>query len=208
MSAIESPREKWIGADSAGVRMTPEEFDSFEEGEWDELYRYELVNGVLVVRELESDEICDLNQRLGNEFWLWMRNEDRAHEQFRTLPNRYLYLKRSRRLVHRMIWTGIHGRPKSTDIPAIAVDFLSPGTRYWKRDYEARCDEYLSAGVGEYCVVDCVDRTMTVSRQCGGRCQTEVIVENGAYRTSELPGFELPLKDWFAELDGWKRAQE
>jgi len=208
MSTVETTPARWIGADSAGVRMTPEEFDSFEEGEWDELYRYEFVNGVLVVRELESDEICDLNQRLGNEFWLWMRNEDRAGEQFRTLPNRYLYLKRSRRLVHRMVWTGIHGRPKSTDIPAIAVDFLSPGTRYWKRDYEVRCDEYLSAGVREYCVVDCLERKVSVFRQDDGRSRTQVIDENGAYRTSVLPGFELPLKSWFAELDKWERTQE
>jgi Uma2 family endonuclease len=107
-----------------------------------------------------------------------------------------------------MVWSRNHRHPKSSDAPVIAVDFLSPGTRYWKRDYEARCDEYLSAGVGEYCVVDCFDRRMTVVAHVDGRCRTQVIDENGTYRTGALPGFELPLMQLFAELDKWRNAEE
>ena len=40
-------RDRRIGLESAGLPMTPAEFDAFEN--WDEDYRYELVHGVLIV---------------------------------------------------------------------------------------------------------------------------------------------------------------
>jgi hypothetical protein len=42
MSTVSQPQDLALGPDSAGLLMTPEEFDAVEE--YDENYRYELVN--------------------------------------------------------------------------------------------------------------------------------------------------------------------
>jgi Uma2 family endonuclease len=52
-----------LGLESAGVPMTPEEFDAVEE--WDECYRYELIHGVLVVSPLPLEQEADPNELLG-----------------------------------------------------------------------------------------------------------------------------------------------
>ena len=52
-----------LGPASAGVLMTPEEFDLVDE--WDENYRYELIKGVLVVSPLPLEQEADPNELLG-----------------------------------------------------------------------------------------------------------------------------------------------
>jgi hypothetical protein len=47
MSTAPTQLEPELGPESAGLLMTPEEFDPVQE--YDENYRYELVRGVLVV---------------------------------------------------------------------------------------------------------------------------------------------------------------
>ena len=57
-----------IGPDSAGVRMTPEEFDAIED--YDDCYRYELIDGVLIVNAIpheahEGPNECEFKGELG-----------------------------------------------------------------------------------------------------------------------------------------------
>src|SRR5439155_12659600 len=52
-----------LGPETAGLLMTPEEFDAIEE--YDEDYRYELVNGVLVVTPVPLAEETGPNELLG-----------------------------------------------------------------------------------------------------------------------------------------------
>ena len=76
-----------INHDSAGVRMTPEEFDALEEGQYEEGYRYELVNGVLVVNAIPLEQHAEPNEVLG----YWLRRYQEEHPQGRcvdaTLPD-------------------------------------------------------------------------------------------------------------------------
>lgn len=48
-----------VGLDSAGMLLTTEEFDAIDE--YDETYRYELINGVLVVTEFAQPDIASAN---------------------------------------------------------------------------------------------------------------------------------------------------
>jgi hypothetical protein len=41
-----------LGLEQNGMMMTPEEYDAIED--YDDTYRYELINGVLVVRSLRD----------------------------------------------------------------------------------------------------------------------------------------------------------
>ncbi len=56
-------KSDWIGPESAGILMSPEEFDAIEE--YDELYRYELIRGVLVVTAVPLEEEAHPNETLG-----------------------------------------------------------------------------------------------------------------------------------------------
>lgn len=61
----------WIGAESAGILMSPEEFDAIEE--YDELYHYELIRGVLVVTAVPLEEEAHPNETLGGLLGIFKR---------------------------------------------------------------------------------------------------------------------------------------
>ena len=84
-----------LGPHSAGVLMTPEEFDAIDE--WDENYRYELINGVLVVSPLPLEQEADPNQLLGYLLLRYQEDHPQGSALDKTLPERYLRTERSRR---------------------------------------------------------------------------------------------------------------
>ena len=63
MSRLSTPRKHKLSLASAGMLMTPEEFDAVTE--CDERYAYELVSGVLVVTPIPSEAESDPNEELG-----------------------------------------------------------------------------------------------------------------------------------------------
>jgi Uma2 family endonuclease len=210
-----------IGWDSAGIRMTVAEFDAIED--YDELYRYELVNGVLVVLPIPHEAQAAANEFLGYLVWCYKDQSHTSPKRERgnsedprsrfglvnsidvvTLSTRYIHLKDSRRLLDRVIWAGLGRRPNPReDVPTIAVEFVSQGRRNWIRDYETKRDEYLAVGVREYWIIDRFVRTMTVYSPGSDGFQMQVVTENETYQTPLLPGFELPLARLLAEADEW-----
>lgn len=193
-----------IGADSAGIRMTPAEFDAIED--YDELYRYELVDGVLVVNAIPHEAHADPNELLGGLLFVYQKTHEQGGILDLTLQERYIYLPNGRRRADRVIWAGLGRRPNPReDVPAIAIEFVSPGKRAWRRDYITKRDEYLAAGVNEYWVFDRFDRKLTVYRRINGKPpQTIEIGEDESYQTELLPGFELPLAELLAAADKWE----
>lgn len=87
---------KWNGA-----LMTPREFDAVQE--WNENYRYELVNGVVVVSRIATAMETGPNDAFGR----WLGNYKETHPQGsaldETLPQQYVYLRNSRRIADRLI---------------------------------------------------------------------------------------------------------
>ena len=123
-----------IGPDSAGIAMTPEEFDEITD--YDELYRYELIHGVLVVAIIPLESEACPNERLGGLLFLHQRQHAQGASIDLTLPERYVYLAESRRRPDRLIWAGLGRKPDpKIDIPSIAVEFVSAGKRNRNRDY-------------------------------------------------------------------------
>ncbi|MBW3542206.1 MAG: Uma2 family endonuclease [Planctomycetes bacterium] len=192
-----------IDATSAGLRMTCEEFDAIED--YDDLWRYELVGGVLVVLSIPLEAQADPNEQLGYLLNHHKQTHPNGHHLDKTLSERFIHLPRSRRIADRVIWCGLGRRPKpNKDVPQIAVEFVSAGKRNWIRDYEEKRDEYAAAGVVEYWLIDRFRRTMTVFR-AGGEGPQEILVgENDVYQTDLLPGFELRLARILAVADEWE----
>lgn len=194
--AIEHPT---ISADSAGIRMTPDEFYAIED--WDDNYRYELIHGVLVVSPPASRIEVDLVLELS--YLLRAYSETRSPDPIDlALFEQYMGMPDSVRRPDVSIWIGLGRIPdERLDKPTIAVEFVSPGKRAWRRDYVEKRAEYLDGGIKEYWVIDRHARSMTVyARQANQDAELQ-IAENEVYQTELLPGFELPVARLFARAD-------
>jgi Uma2 family endonuclease len=189
-----------LGPQSNGMSLTPWEFDAaeFEVG-----WRYELVNGVLIVNPPPSVKERDPNEELGH----WLRNYRETHPQGKsldfTVSEQTVHIGPHRRRVDRAIWAGLERLPREDETPTITVEFVSAGSRSRRRDYEIKRDEYRSAGVSEYWVIDRFQHTMTVFRFARGKMTKKTVTERQTYRPPLLPGFELPLAALLKLMDRW-----
>jgi len=189
------------GPRSAGISMTPREFDraDFVEG-----YRYELIHGVLVVSPIPSPQERSPNDVLAQWLWNYKENDPRGAILNGTLPEHTVCTPMNRRRADRVIWAGLDHRPKwKTETPMIIAEFVSSGKRDYIRDYEEKRNEYLAMNVGEYWVIDRFQRTMTVFTMVGGKIKSRVVREKQTYTTPLLPGFELPLAKLLAAADAY-----
>lgn len=155
-----------LGPHSNGMSLTPWEFDAAEfEAGW----RYELVNGVLIANPPPSVKERDPNEELGH----WLRTYQETHAEGKsldfTVSEQTVHIGPHRRRVDRAIWSGLGRLPRENETPTVTVEFVSAGSRSRRRDYQIKRDEYRSAGVSEYWVIDRFDRTMTVFRFEGGK---------------------------------------
>ena len=186
-----------LGPELAGTLMTPREFDAVEE--CDELFVYELIHGVLVVNPPPTELERGPNELLGQLLFNYRERHPQGVAMNYTLYAHSIPTEGSRRRADRVIWTGLGRMPNvRRDLPSIVVEFVSVGKRNRARDYEAKRDEYLAAGVLEYWVIDRFRRQMTVFRHDGSRAG---VAESETFRTPLLPGFELPLSRLLAEAD-------
>src|SRR5690349_15435896 len=111
-----------IGPASAGLLMTPEEFDAITD--YDDRYRYELIRGVVVVNPIPSEAEGDPNEELGHLLRSYKETHPQGAALDKTLFERYLRTHDSRRRADRVIWTGLGRRPDpQVDVPTIAVEF-------------------------------------------------------------------------------------
>jgi Uma2 family endonuclease len=180
--------------------MTPEEFDAVED--WDRRFRYELLHGLLVVSPPPPAAERSPNDVLG--YWLHAYQEQHPEGSVLddTLPEQVVKIGKQRRRADRAIWVGLGRLPDpDNDPPTIAIEFVSPGRRSFRRDYEEKRADYASVKVREYWVIDRFRRTMTVFRRAGRGWRKSVVQEGEIYRTALLPGFELPLGKLLAIAD-------
>lgn len=192
MSIVPAEQEIVLGPESAGLLMTPEEFDAVEE--YDENYHYELVNGVLVVSPIPLAEETGPHELLGYFLLDYKHKHPRGSSLDDTLPQQYVKTRRSRRLADRLIWTGLGRLPDPRrDVATIAVEFVSGGRRNRQRDYVDKRREYEKAGIRQYWIIDRFQRTLTVITYTP-RGQKELVIPEGeTYQPRLLPGFEVPL---------------
>ena len=189
-----------IDLDSAGMILAPEEFDAIEE--YDDRYRYELIEGVLVVNPIPSEGESAPNELLGGLLFAYKEYHSQGKSLDKTLPERYIRVGNSRRRADRVIWAGLGRTPHfATDVPCIAIEYVSRSRRDRNRDYVLKRDEYLQAGVQEYWLIDRFDHSMTVFRFNAGQIETITLSRTEIYSTPLLPGFELPLARILDEAD-------
>ena len=199
MASVETSILK-LGQHSNGMLLTPWEFDS---ADFDRGWRYELVNGVLVVNAAPLRNERDPNEELGH----WLRSYQEDHPNGAsldlTIPEETVVIGPHRRRVDRAIWAGLGRLPGATEAPTIAVEFVSEGEQNRQRDYESKRDEYRSIGVREYWIFDRFERTMTVHQFERSRAVTKKFSTRQTYTTALLPGFKLPIGKLIKLAERW-----
>jgi Uma2 family endonuclease len=201
MTIVEQTSTLRIGPESAGLMMTPEEFDAITD--YDDLYWYELIHGVLVVTPFATEAERNPNDELGYILRNFRRNHPQGAVLDDTMFEQFIRTAGSRRRADRVIWCGLGRRPDpAVDVPTIVVEFPSAGKAAWKRDYVVKRREYMALGVREYWVIDRFQRIMTVYTSETGEGQ--LVTANEIYRTPLMPGFELPLAQLLAAADRWQ----
>lgn len=189
-----------LGPDSNGTLLCPWEFDAadFEPG-----WRYELVNGVLIVNPPPLLGERDPNEELGR----WLRNYQESHPSGSsldlTVSEQTVKIGPHRRRVDRAIWAGLSRLPEKDETPTVCVEFVSEGKRNRRRDYDIKRDEYRSAGVREYWIIDRFKHTMTVYHFTRQKMSEKTLTRKQTYTTKLLPGFELSLSKLFELADRW-----
>jgi Uma2 family endonuclease len=184
-----------LDAGSNGLLMSMEEFESIDAQRCDPKFRYELIQGVVIVSPAPADAEADPN----GELEAMLRNYRSTHPEGRaldkTLAERDVKTQVGMRRVDRALWIGYGRRISSKrDLPTIIVEFVSPGKRAYARDFTAKREEYLALGVKEYWVFDRFSRRMTVFFLPPANPDHRIVLEAETYTTPLLPGFELPIK--------------
>ncbi len=206
MSLLPADAPPVLGLDSAGILMTPEEFDAVEE--YDECYRYELIHGVLVVNAIPYAEETGPNELLGRLLLNYQEDHPQGPTLDATLPQQYVRTATSRRIADRLIWIGLGRRPNlRKDQGTIAVEFVSAGRRNRQRDYVEKKQEYGDAGLQEYWIFDRFQRTLTVIVYSESGVIESRIAEKETYESPLLPGFVVPLAQILAAADRFAESR-
>lgn len=189
MIAPNLPTITRLDGESTGIVMTPEEFDAIED--YDREFRYELVNGVVIVSPPAEIGERSPNDELGRLVRNYMMDHPEGGCIDDTAFEQYIRIENGRRIADRAIWIGLGRAPDAqTDIPTIAIEFVSRRPRDWRRDHLEKRYEYSRTGVTEYWIIDRFQRTMTVYH---GESGESTIQPGDTYTTDLLPGFELSL---------------
>ena len=194
----------WVfGLGSNGILMTAEEFDNADPADFDELYNFELINGVLIVSPIPLEQEADPNEELGHLLRSYQEAHPKGKALDKTLPERYVKAGANRRQADRVIWAGLGRLPQKGETPTIVVEFVSSRKRDRERDYEAKREEYEAIKVQEYWIIDRFQKNMTVHILEDGAFRRKIVSAKQSYRTKLLPGFELALARLFALADQW-----
>jgi len=187
-----------IGPEHHGMRMSLDEFATVE-GRPGHLY--ELERGVIQVVDIPGLPHGFAVQAVRSEFDAFRRANPSRISYIAAGSDAAIRMPRTQTERHPDISVYLSEPPDDPQpweywIPDIVIEVVSKGGE--ERDYVAKREDYLLAGVRLYCIFDQQRRAVTVLERHGGKWNERVLGEGDTLTTPLLPGFALRLSDVFA----------
>lgn len=181
-----------LGLKDQGRLLTDEEF---AQAECDAPYRYERVEGRLVVMSPSGKTHLGLVWAVVKEISIY----DAAHPGMIEMAATEAWI-RTGEGQDRMADIGVYlteDEPQSDQqyerIPRVVFEVVSRGSE--ERDYIFKRGEYFDIGVEEYVIVDPFRQVVTVLSRGEQGYLVRELVEGDVYNSDQLPGFELRIAD-------------
>ena len=181
-----------LGVADHGRKLSREEF---AEAQYDEPWRYERVNGKLVVMAPAGPD----HQRPNNRIRDFLGAYSLAHPEIveYVFSEAWIYTSKE---IDRIADIGVFllaSQEKGTGpgrAPDLVYETVSGGGEDRKRDYVDKRAEYLRIGVQEYVIIDRFEHRLTVLRRRRGRFTESELGRGDVYTSPLLPGLKIPLK--------------
>jgi Uma2 family endonuclease len=195
----QSVRSRPLGPSDQGRTFTDEEFVG---ADFEEPWRYELVDGRVVVRWPDSEAHDDASEPRRDHLGAYkLAHRDRVDKvvseaRLRISPGKY-------RIADIAVYlTGPRSpRRRPERVPELVIEVLSPGSESYARDAVEKRAEYHGVGVLEYVLVDYVARSVLVLTRARGGYEERVLGPSDCYETPLLPGLVLELNELLPEVD-------
>jgi Uma2 family endonuclease len=170
---------------------------------YDEMHRYEIINGELFVSRQPRDEHQDVSGEIIIALGNW-NHQTRLGSVLHTpgiifsdgdaVAPDVVWISRARRAAFEQADGHLHGPPE------LVVEIISPGSANERRDRDVKFRLYSAQGVDEYWLVDQRAQTVAVYRRQAARLQLAATFQRDDTLTSPvLPGFNLLVARLFGE---------
>jgi Uma2 family endonuclease len=186
-----------LGRADHGRPLTAEEFAG---ASYDEPWKYERVDGSLVVMFPDSEAHDGISEPWRDRLGMYRLTHPEIVEQ--VVSEAWLLVPD---LTDRIGDIGVYLLPTDGStppsrpgrVPELMFEVVSPEPKDRRRDYVEKKAEYHAVGVREYVVIDRFERKVTVFTHDPDGYRERVLTGQGVHETPLLPGFRVPLDDVF-----------
>jgi Uma2 family endonuclease len=180
-----------LGIADHGAKLTREEFG---EAQYEESWRYERVNGRLVVMSPAGPDHQLPNNSIRDHLGAYKLAHPEIVEY--VFSEAWIVTTKTNDRIADIGVFLVSSKSKGTSpdrAPDLVFEVVSGGGEDRKRDYVDKRAEYLRAGVKEYVIIDRFDSRVTILRRVRGQFSESELGPAGTYTTTLLPGLKIPL---------------
>ena len=189
LKAVVAPeRESDDWSSFCGSGMTVEEFLALDDAEETDL---EYIDGVVTEKAVVTRSHGNIVGELSGHFWV---HRKRTGGEFG--PERRVRLASGRYLKPDLAYYAAGTQMGNDAIPTVAIEVRSRSETMASQ--RRKCRRYIEAGVPVVWLIDPVSRSVEVFTE---GVDAEPLPSDGVLSASELPGFELALRELFAVID-------